>query len=176
MAGQTVRGGEDGAVGARMVLWGQGWADGPGGRASWGGAGLGLSTPHFIRHLLPPFSVQGCLFPCWPPSRALGLLHRPAYHGSLQPESLSENSSEAPLQPASPGLVPNSQEGEDDPFTVGLCPGLAQPAVARRAGPALTSDSPPQAALDGKGLERTTCISPGRSHGPAELPASVSCL
>ena len=150
VAGQTVLGGEHRGV----------------------GAGRGLSTPRFIRHFLPPFSVRGRpaagRLVCSTDPLITAASHQRPYQRTAQ----------RPPQPASPGLVPNSQEGEDDPFTEGPCPGLAQPAAARQAGPALTSESPPQAALDGKGLEGTTCISPGRGW-PCRAPSlsflSVKC-
>ena len=74
--------------------------------------------------------------PAGPAAGVLYLLRRHPSRSSWQPWTTGpyQRTAQRPPQPTSPGLVPNSQEGEDVPFTEGPCPGLAQPAAARQAG------------------------------------------
>ena len=81
--------------------------------------------------------------PAGPAAGVLYLLHRHPSRSSRQPWTTGpyQRKAQRTPQPTSPGLVPNSQEGEDVPFTEGPCPGLdrqdrqaGQTAAARQAG------------------------------------------
>ena len=158
--------------GASIIGWGVAGQTVLGGEYRGLGVGRGLSTPRFIRHFLPTLSVRGR------PAAGRLVCSTDPFITAASHQRPYQRTAQRPPQPVSPGLVPNSQEGEDDPFTEGPCPGLAQPATASQAGPALPSESPAQAALDGKGLEGAMCISPGRGW-PCRAPSlsflSVKC-